>query len=340
MKTQYGIFFLILAFFVVSCMSGTEDGMRNKDVFDDAAHHRNVEFTTTALDFDGNIQALKTAIDARADNLEATCAATTGCPAEQTITGIVTIPSNYGVALGTTNGGCATSDKIFSRSFILQDKDAAILVAYGIEPPSQDTADAASAKYILNSRRDGIAAQGNKIQLTVTSVQKYGDATNFQPVVTDFTITSVQILSTANSIPYVLQSAASPFDRAKLYEVRQLEGYVTQRASYDECPSAGGTRQFQYNFQKGYLGKICVGATSYADALTCTGAKREFSFQMSLYLGAGTLSGFDTGDMFSYNIALKSKVRMTGPVFVPQYAAADSALSLMLGQRVQVETLP
>jgi hypothetical protein len=60
---------------------------------------------------------------------------------------------------------------------------------------------------------------------------------------------------------------------------------------------------------------------------------------MSKNLGAGTLSGFDTGDMFSYTIAKDAKVRLTGPVFPPEYNQPDSNLLIMLSQKLQAETL-
>lgn len=328
-----GTFWLLsIVFCLFSCTSGSQFDERNHEIFTEAQKLATPTFTATPLDFDGNISALVTEINGLGDYAEVVC---TTCE----ITGVVTMPSNYGVALGSTDTGCATSDKIYSRSFVLQDKNAAILVAYGLEPPSQNTADSNSATYINNARNSGLAALGHKITFTATKIQKYGDATNSMPVVTDFNPSTVKVLSTDNSIPYKVLSAAQSFSRGDIYQVRQLEGYVTQRPSYVECPSASNTRQFQYNYQKGYIGKICVGASSYVDAQTCTGGKKEYNFQLSLYLGAGTLSGFDTGDMFSYNIAKGAKVRMTGPVYVPQFKDGDSALNLMLGQRLQVETL-
>ncbi len=251
-----------------------------------------------------------------------------------TIEGIVSMPSNYGLALG--SHGCTTMNGVFSRSFILQDASAGILVAYGLEPPLQNPSQSTSMKYIHNSRVGNMAVFGDRLRLTVTRVLNYGSGANVIPVITDFS--NPVIVSRNNRISYSEQTGA--FVRGSdLNRLRRLEGYVSASPSKVECTS-GSTRQFQFNYQQGYIGKLCVGTISGCTSVQCTCTGTEYQFQMSLYLGAGTLSGFDTGDMFSYNIAKGAKVRMTGPVYVPQFAAADSALSLMLGQRVQVETLP
>lgn len=324
--------------FLHACTSGSDYDVRNKDVFQQSSQLSFPAFTTTPFDFSGNIQSLVSAINGRGDFLEATCAATAGCPATATIEGIVMLPSDFGLAIGTSSGGCALTDTIFSRSFVLADRDSAILVAYGKEPPTQDTAQLSSATYITKSRNASLAVFGNRISMTVLKVQKYGGATGFNALVTDFDVDNVKVISSGNSSYYGVQSGA--FTRASdLYRLRRLEGYITATPMNVDCPSGAGTRQFQFNYQTGYEGKICVGATSYSDAQTCTGGKTEYKFKMSKNLGAGTLSGFDTGNSFSYTLAPGAKVRMTGPVFPPQFNQADSNLSLMLGQKLQVETL-
>lgn len=327
-----------LALFVGKCTSGDAESARNKDVFDQAAQLNFPAFTTSATGFDGNIQAMVSAINGRADNLEATCAATTGCSAVATIEGIVSIPSDYGIAVGSTTTGCATSDVIYARSFVLQDANSAILVAYGMEPPTQDIAQATSAKYINNARSTSLAIFGDRLRITVTKVQKYGSGTNINALVTDFDVSSVKVVSSRNSASYANQSAT--FTRAAdLYKVRRLEGYISQKPLYEECPSLSNSRQFQYNYQTGYMGKLCVGTVSACNQTTCTCTGTAYPFQMSHNLGAGTLSGFDTGNSFSYNFSPGAKVRLTGPVYPPQYNQADSNLSLMLDQKYQAETL-
>lgn len=340
---------VILLFFVLgslaSCVSGVDQDMRNREFFSEAAGLTQVDFTTAQPDFGGNIQALATAITNRVDNNEATCAATTGCSAVETIEGIVTMPAAYGIDAADTGTGCTASNSfINARSFVLQDANAGILVAYGLEPPSQNTADSASAKYILNARKADMAVFGDRLRITVTRVRKYGDGTNFIPVVTDFNVSTASVVSSRNKIPYAPLTVQ--FGRAAdLFRVRQIEGYVKTAPKYVECSSG---RSFQYNYQRGYIGVLCVGATSASDANTCSGAgKVPMKFQMSLYLGAGTLSGFDVGNKFSYTLAAGAKVRMRGPVFPPERAAPDvnagdettGNLLLMLGQRLQVETI-
>jgi hypothetical protein len=342
--------YLPFAFFSF-CTSGSELDVRNNEIFNEAAQLAYPAFTTTQATFDGNIQALVAAINGRTDNSEATCAATTGCAAVATIEGIVSIPSNYGFDLSTNATGCDTPPTatevpgIYGRSFVLQDGNAGVLVLYGKEPPSQDsTAHSSRSMYILNARNPSMAVFGDRVRITVNRVQKYGTnptlTTNSIPVVTDFDVTTVTVLSSRNSVPFTVQSSAAAFSRGTdLYKVRRLEGYVTTQPTFVECST--GARSFQYNFQTGYRGVICVGASSFADAEAgcSTGAKRQFSFNMSLYLGAGTLSGFDTGDMFSYNINRGAKVRLTGPVIPSLKDADDTNLAVMLGQRLQVETL-
>lgn len=327
----------------ISCTSGSDYDVRNSEIFTEAKSSTKIEFTTTQPDFTGMtpISTLVTtintglALSTRADS----------AIANTTIEGIVTMPSTYGIGLGSggTPAGCAATD-VYARSFVLQDSSGGILVAYGLEPPTQDTAQSTSMKYILNARNSNRAIFGDRIRLTATRAVRYGNTTGEIPIVTDFN--SIQIISSRNNIPYAAQTTQLS-RAADLYRVRQVEGYVITKATYGECGN-GQDREFQYNFQRGYIGRLCIGATSIADAGDCTGTKIPIKFQMSLYLGAGTLSGFDTGDMYSYNINENAKVRLRGVVFPPQYDAADvnlgsngeGNLSIMLGQRLQVETIP
>lgn len=338
---------LVILLFSISCTSGSEYDVRNKEIFDEAQTLAKTEFTTDQPTFSGatSISALITTSISNPPltpgaRTESTLPNKDTIIADTTIEGIVTIPGSYGFALG--NGGCNTND-VYQRSFVLQDSTGGILVAYGLEPPIQDTTQAGSMKYITNARRPNMGVLGDRLRLTVTRVLLYGTGTTATtiPVVTDFK--DVVVVSTNNRVPYAVQTAQ--LARSDLYRMRQVEGYVKTRPSHVECANATG-RQFQFNYQRGYIGVICLNATSATDAQTCTGAKIPIKFQMSLYLGAGTLSGFDVGDMFSYNIAQGAKVRLRGVVFPPEYAAADTSgdetlgnLSLMLGQRVQVETL-
>ncbi|HRP70383.1 MAG TPA: hypothetical protein PLY93_12690, partial [Turneriella sp.] len=247
-KTRYSACLLCL---FLSCTSGSQFDERNQDFFKDAKDAEKINYTTEPLTFSGGIQTLITTISGFGLNIET--------PIPATIEGIVTMPSNYAVAVGATATGCANNDVIYSRSFILQDKDAAILVVYGLNPPSQNTADAANAKYILNAKNDGMASLGNKLKITVTKAQKYGGGANVIPIVTDFDVTSRVVLSSGNAIPYATQSSA--FARGvDLYQTRQLEGYVLQSPAYVECSSG---RSFQFNYQQGYMGILCVGAASY-----------------------------------------------------------------------------
>jgi hypothetical protein len=340
-----------------SCTSGSEFDVRNKDIFDEAKALSYPAFTTTPISFDGGIQALKTYINGAPLNTEQTAS-----PNPTVIEGIVTMPSDYGFAIASPaatpaerSSGCSGSkfpiiniakiDKIYSRSFILQDANAGILVAYGLEPPIMDTAESQSMKYIQNARTPNMAVFGDRLRISVTKVLKYGDTDGVDeyvvPIVTDFH--SPVVVSTRNSVPYSVQSGA--FDHtADLYRVRQIEGYVTSAPTYVECAS-GTLREFQYNYQTGYRGVLCAGATSPADAANCTGTKTAYNFQLTKNLGAGTLSGFDTGDMFSYTIAKGAKVRLRGPIVVPQYTEynqynqGDTNLTLLLGQKIQAETL-
>ena len=250
-----------------------------------------------------------------------------------TIEGIVAIPQGYGVSFGTN--GCTVSNGVFSQSFVILDSNGGILIAYGLEPPLQDASLSSSMKHILKARNSGLASIGDRVRLTATRVMNYGSGANVIPVVTDFS--NLVIVSRNNRIPYSNVNAA--FVRSTdLFRMRRVEGYVTSSPISAECDS-GQAREFQFDYQTGYKGIICVGATSPTDAASCTGAKYPIGFQMSRNLGAGTLSGFDTGDMFSYTIAKDAKVRLTGPVFSPEYNQPDSNLLIMLSQKLQVETL-
>lgn len=327
---------------LLNCTSGSELDQRNKEIFDEAKDTQNVEFTTEQPAFTGatSISALITTINALPLSTGTDSAITNA-----TIEGIVTMPASYGIGLGSGGSppGCGPN-LVYQRSFVLQDSSGGILVAYGFEPSVQDTAQSASMKYILNARNPSRAVFGDRVRLTVTHAVRYGSTTGEMPIVTDFT--NVQVISSRNRVPYAVQTAQLARG-ADLYRMRQIEGYVINEPVYAECGS-GQSRQFQYNFQQGYIGQLCLNAASATDATTCTGTKIPIKFQMSLYLGAGTLSGFDTGDMFSYKINKGAKVRMRGVVFASQYNAADvnlgtsseGNLALMLGQRLQVETIP
>ncbi len=349
---------VILIFLILThCTSGTDQNVRNQDIFDEAKQLAFQDFTASPINFDGGIQSLLTAIDGQANNRENAYAAT--------IEGVVTLPSRYGVAIGglttaetalliegcrnacsdpahTTSGACTGAsqvwgpNQIFARSFVLQDANAAILIVYGLEPPISDVTQNTSMKYILNSRKGDMAVFGDRMRISVTRVQKYGTGTNVQPIVTDFS--SPVLVSTRNPVPYAMKTLA--FTRASdLYLTRRIEGYIIAKPENYECLN-GTDREFQFNYQKGYIGTLCAGASSYADAnASCTGSKVPYKIQLSNNLGAGTLSGFDTGNSFSYNFALGAKVRLTGSVFVPQFNQAESTLSLMLDQKFQAESL-
>lgn len=319
---------LMMMALMLSCTSGSEYEQRNRDIFDEAKGATYPAFSTTPIAFDGSISTLVTAINALS------ASGTTDSPiTDTTIEGVVSVPSDYGFATGTN--GCTSANTVFARSFVLNDATSGILVAYGQEPPVQDAAQSTSMKYIANARTGNMAVFGDRIRITATRAQKYGSGTNTIPVVTDFK--NIQIISSRNTVGYTKQTAAL-VRATDLFQVRQIEGYVTTSPSYVECVS-GQAREFQFNFQTGYTGTICVGATSVTDAQTCTGLKVPIKFQLSKNLGAGTLSGFDTGDMFSYTIAKDAKVRLTGPVFPPEYNQPDTNLLIMLSQKLQVETL-
>lgn len=324
MKTQ-GL--VLGALLLANCTSQTGSSQRNAEIFDEAKNLAQVSYTTTPYAFDGNISALITTINALTNSSGSDSGIT-----DTMIEGIVTTPANYGIGLGST--GCG-SNFVYQRSFVLEDSNAAILVAYGLEPPTTDVTQANSMKYITNARRSDMAVFGDRIRLTATRAVKYGAGTGTIPIVTDFK--DVQVISSRNAVAYSTKSIAF-LRSADLYRTRQMEGYVKSVPAYAECSS--GARQFQFNYQTGYVGTLCVGATSAADAQTCTGAgKVELRFQLAYVLGAGTLSGFDTGDMFSYNFRQGAKVRLTGAVWVPEYNADDTRLTLMLSQRIQAETL-
>lgn len=310
------------------CTSGSDYGVRNKDAFDEAKSMSFASFTATPFSFDGGIAAAITTINA----LTASGTADSTI-ADTVIEGVVTIPSDYAIGLG--SNPCSAVNQVYTRSFVIQDSNAGVLVAYGLEPPKSDvTTWATSMQYINNARNGNMAVFGDRVRLTATRAQKYGSGANTIPVVTDFK--NMQIVSSRNGVAY--QSKSTAFSRAAdLYQVRQLEGYVKTTPTYEECSS--GARQFQYNYQQGYKGVLCVGAISAADAQTCSGLKVPIGFQLSKNLGSGTLSGFDTGNSFSYTIAVGAKVRITGPIFPPEYNQGDSNLHLMLSQKIQVETL-
>ncbi|GAB4422161.1 MAG: hypothetical protein OHK0011_00750 [Turneriella sp.] len=329
-KSRSGSVVLMLVLYAnAGCISETAEDKRNLDIFGEAKALQLTRFTPEPYSFSGNIAAGLAVINA----LSASSGADSGIT-DTDFEGVVSIPSSYAIGLGTD--GCTTANLVYQRSFVLEDNSAAVLVAYGLEPPSQDVAQNTSMKYIANARNPGLAVFGHRVRLTAKRAVKYGGGTGTIPIITDFS--NFQIISKDNAVSYLKQNSA--FTRTTdLYRTRQIEGYVTQSPTYAECTS-GSQREFQFNYQVGYMGALCVGAVSVADAANCTGGgKVEMKFQLSYALGAGTLSGFDTGDMFSYNFAKDAKVRLTGAVFPPAYNAADSGLVLMLTQRIQAETL-
>lgn len=341
----------MLGFFFFYCTSGSDQSMRNADIFAEAGQISFPAFTTVATTISGNIGTVITEIQTTPLNTAIDTAAPSCGTSCSIIEGIVTIPSDYAIAIADptateANSGCTgndsvtanntKADKIFARSFILQDSTAAILIAYGQEPPSQDVNDASSMKYIVNSRRSNMATFGDRMRITIKRVQYYGAAIGTAiPIITDFS--NPVVISSRNSVPYTSQAVA--FARGvDLYRARRLEGYISAKPAYKSCDS-GKVREFQFNYQTGYMGKICVGTVSNCNLSGCTCTGTEYNFQMSYSLGAGTLSGFDTDNSFSYNFAPAAKVRLTGPIFPPQYNAADTNLSLMLSQRIQAETI-
>ncbi|MFZ5629924.1 MAG: hypothetical protein ACOY5B_12395 [Spirochaetota bacterium] len=325
MKKAVLFFLPLVALF--NCTSSVGEGRLNADVFAEAKAAAYPLYTSSAYSFDGGIQALKNTIDAYGTFGELT----TGLPV--TIEGIVTIPSDYGftVAGGVPSGSCSGySPVIFGRSFVLQDQNTGILVAYG-QDPALTTGSTTSQKYYLNAQVVNRAVFGDRLRITVTHAQRYGDGTNSVALVKDFT--DPAIVSSRNSVAYASQAGA--FSRTTdLYRVRRLEGYILKSPAYVENDCSGGPYRFQYDHQSGYAGELCVGTLS---GTTCTGT--VYAFKLSYNLGAGTLSGFDTGTSFSYNVGQGARVRMTGPVFVPRFAGSDSYLMLMLSQKHQVETI-
>lgn len=121
--------------------------------------------------------------------------------------------------------------------------------------------------------------------------------------------------------------------------MRQITGFVTLSPTYKETPCTTGPYRFQPDHQQAYWGILCVGALNWQDAQNCTGSKIAYRFKLSYNLGAGTLSGFDIDNMFSYNLAEGAYVRLRGPVIVPTFAGPDSELTLLLDQKHQIETL-
>lgn len=309
------------------CTSSVGEGRLNADVFAEAKASAYPLYTNAPYSFDGGIQALKSTIDAYGTFGELT----TGLPV--TIEGIVTVPSDYGFTVANavpslTCSGYAPT--IFARSFVLQDQDSGILVAYGQEPPLI-SGSTTSQKYYLNAQVVNRAVFGDRLRITVTHAQRYGDGTNSVAIIKDFT--DPVVVSSRNSVSYSGQTGA--FSRATdLYRVRRLEGFIRTSPAYVENDCSSGPYRFEFDHQSGYTGELCVGTLS---GTTCTGT--TYKFKLSYNLGAGTLSGFDTGHSFSYNIGQGARVRMTAPVFNPRFAGNDSFLMLMLSQKHQVETI-
>lgn len=334
------ILFLITT--LVSCTSGADMDSRNRDFFSDAQLNAWQYFTTDSINFSGStpINTVITAINSGAavGNVGASLTDTVIAGGPYTIEGVVTTPSNYSISLGSTVSlviGCGTNS-VLTRSFILEDNSGAVLVAYGLEPPIEDTAQSSSMKYIGNSRSGAMAPFGARLRLTVTRGVKYGGGTSTMPIVTDFS--NATIVGAKNSAPFSTISGA--YSAADLFKMRRIEGYISKVPTYSECASSS-TRQFQFNYQKLYLGEICTGTVGTCDTTGCSVCSgTRFSFQMSRDFGAGTLTGFDYGNAFSYNFRSAAHVRLTGAIFIPEYNTAYSAAALMLTQKLQVESLP
>lgn len=312
---------------LLHCTTSVGEDRLNTEVFAEAQAAAYPLYTSSPYSFDGGIQSLKSTIDAYGTFSEVT----TGLPI--TIEGIVTIPSDYGftIAGSVPSGSCSGySPVVFSRSFVLEDQNAGILVAFG-QDPALTSGSTTSQKYYLNAQVVNRAVFGDRLRITVTHAQRYGDSSNSVAVVKDFT--DPVIVSSRNPVAYAAQAGA--FSRAAdLYRVRRLEGYVRKSPAYAENDCSSGPYRFQFDHQSGYTGELCVGTLS---GTTCTGT--VYPFKLSYNLGAGTLSGFDTDTAFSYNVRQGAHIRMTGPVFVPRYAGNDSYLMLMLSQKHQVETI-
>ncbi|MBX3723860.1 MAG: hypothetical protein KF713_18585 [Turneriella sp.] len=375
----------MLVLFSSYCISGSEYDVRNSEIFDEAKSLPAVSYTTAANTISGNIQTLTTAILARGDNVESTCASTVGCPT--VIEGIASTSSTYNFSL-TTNGAvtdgsrgtgmcfdstastnsdgsqpwhcaagtyCSTfgsgstgwasqgTQRIFSRSFFLHDATGGVLVLYGLEPPLY-TGSATSMQHISNARINGLVNAGDRIRLTVGSVQRYGVGAQSIAVVTDFS--SLTRVSTANAISYQSKNTAlAATDEGKVVRV---EGTITIPAAYAEisCVLSGtASYSFQFNHDDGYVGEITDSSNN------------KYCFKLSYNVGAGTLSGFDVADMFSYNVSKNAKVRITGPVFFPRNRRAGvgikpgidavttdpristSGLCIAVDKRFQVETI-
>jgi len=381
--------FALIFLAVSACSSGSEYDVRNKDIFDEAITARYPSFSLNANTISGQIQALRDSIMNRGDNVEATCAATLGCPTTE-IEGIASTSSSYNFAITTNhqtvtdgtlgtgicydatatsnnagtqpwhcaaNNYCSTfgsgskgwatqgPQQIFARSFFLHDGNSGILVLYGLEPPSLSAA-LTSMKHISNARINGLVSAGDRIKLTVQSVRKYGVGANAIAVVTDFS--GLTRVSSSNAITYVPATAA--FAAADEYKVVRIEGTVSVQARFWDinCSKDGTTLEdyrFQFNHEDSYVGEI-------TDA-----ANNKYCFKLSYNVGAGTLSGFDTSDMFSYNFLPGAKVRLTGPLFFPKNRRAGvgikadidpemtdpriaaSGICLAVDQKFQAETL-
>ncbi len=387
MKPLMRIMLPIAVYGAWGCSSSIEPGQRNLDIFYEARGLRSTAFTTEPNTINGQILALRNAIMARSDNAEATCAATPGCPITE-IEGIASTGSTYNFAF-TTNGTvddgsrgtgicfdstpttsgdgsqpwhcgagtyCSTAPpgstgwatqggamETYTRSFFIHDKDSGILVLYGLEPPLLSVANT-SMKHVNNARNNGLVRAGDRVRFKVESVRRYGVGANAIAAVTDFS--GLTVVSQANPITYA--TATAPFASADEYKVLRIEGTVSIQARFWEINCSLGSAQdyrFQFNHEDGYVGEITDSSNN------------KYCFKLSYNMGAGTLSGFDTSDMFSYNFSPGAKVRLTGPVFYPKNRRAGvgiksdvnpvsqdprialSGLCLAVDQKFQAETL-
>ena len=319
---------LILVLLLTSCVSGEAQDERNADIFSEAKKLAYPLYKQGTNEHSGNINSLLAAINALPNNNENTLSTPI------TISGLVTIPSSFAFTID-DNICTGTSPEIYLRSFVLQDQNGGVLVAYGLHPADTNVANSNSMKYWAKAQNPNMAVFGDILQITVTKARKYGN-TNVVAVVTDFT--NPTVLSSRNTVPYQIQSGA--FNRSTdLYQMRQLTGFVITSPTYKETTCTSGPYRFQTDHQQTYWGTLCVGAVSFTDAQNCTGSKIAYRFKLSTNLGAGTLTGFDIDNQFSYNLATGAYVRLTGPVIVPTYDGAGSDLTLLLDQKHQVETL-
>lgn len=334
-----------MAFFGIMaarCTSEFNDNQRNKDIFNEAGTLNNISYTTTAYDFTGGIKAMRDSIMALtpdpSTNNPPNTTTHTGTITERTIEGVVTLPSSADFILDNETNTCNDKFRLYEKSFFLQDKDSGIFILYGRTPPVTSGA-SDSMEYAGNAKIDNMAILGNKMKITVTEVIRYGSGANTIPLVVDFK--DAKVISRGNNIYYNTTSTA--FERnADLYKNNRLEGIVSATPKYIECSS--GKRSFQLQHEIAYIGKICVGGSGnmqdWVDTNNhCVNGSREYQFKLSKNLAQGTLSTFNVGTQFSYTLLKGARVRITGPVMIPNKDGTDANLMILLDQKSQVENL-